>query len=198
LPHVAGGPTIPVEPSDKREEARLIRAARGGDRAAFERLAAAYLKKAYGHALRLTGDPHTAEDICQDALLKAFLALDTYDGRWAFSTWLFKIVHNTFVDHLRRRGARISEAPFPEGAEPPEATDAARKRFTEQMQAGDRRQWLLAGIERLPSELRALVVLRDLEGFSYEEIAGITGMPLGTVKSRLNRARQTLRALLSE
>jgi RNA polymerase sigma-70 factor (ECF subfamily) len=186
-----------VTARDHDDEAALIRAARGGDREAFERLIAAYHPRAYGYALRQTGDPHTAEDICQEALLKAFLFLASYDDRWAFSTWLFRIVHNTFLDHLRRHRARVREAPLADGPEPPEATAEAMRAFSERLRADDREEWLLAGLARLPEELRALVVLRDLEGFSYEEIAGITGTALGTVKSRLNRARQLLRGHLS-
>lgn len=187
-----------MDESAGRDEAELARAARAGDRAAFERLISMYQGKAWGYALRQTGDPDLAEDICQEAMLKAFLAIGSYDDRWAFSTWLFKVIHNTFIDHLRRRGARVAEVAMPEEGEPPEAADDAVRRFHERMRAMDRDDWLLKGVARLPPDLRTLVILRDLQGFSYEEIAGITGLAMGTLKSRLNRARRELRGYLLE
>jgi RNA polymerase sigma-70 factor (ECF subfamily) len=184
---------------DTREaEAALIGAAGRGDREAFERLVEPYHGKTYAYALRLTADPDLAEDICQDALLKAFRAIGRFRGDAAFSTWLFRIVHTTFLDHTRRRKARIPLEPLPEDGRVPEADAGAVARFFEEMERADREAWLLSAIARLPPELGPLVVLRDLQDFSYEEIAGITDQPVGTVKSRVNRARQMLRVLLTE
>jgi RNA polymerase sigma-70 factor (ECF subfamily) len=181
-----------------RDEETLLQAARDGDAAAFEQLIEPYQGKAYGFALRQTGDPHLAQDLCQEALIKAYVALPGFDGRAAFSTWLFRILYTTFIDHTRKRRARVPEEPFPEVGEPPAADAAALDRFHERLRRSERQEWLLAGIARLPGDSRSLVVLRDLQGFSYREIADITGMPVGTVKWRLNRARGLLRGFLSE
>jgi RNA polymerase sigma-70 factor (ECF subfamily) len=180
------------------DEKTLLRAARAGDRDAFERLIEPYQGKAYAFALRQAGDPDLAQDVCQDALIKAYLALPGFDGRSAFSTWLFRIIYTTVIDHARARRARPQEWPFPEGAEPRESSTAAVDRFFERLRRQERDAWLLAGVDRLPPDFRSLVVLRDLQGFSYREIADITGMPVGTVKWRLNRARGLLRRYLEE
>jgi len=178
------------------DEEALLRAARGGDRDAFERLIAPYQRKAYAFALRQAGDPDLAQDICQDALVKACLALPGFDGRAAFSTWLFRIVYTTFIDHVRKRRARPPEEAFPDMGEPPAADAAAVDRFFEKLRRDDREAWLLNGVARLPPDLRSLVVLRDFQGFSYREIADITGTAPATVKWRLNRARALLRGFL--
>jgi RNA polymerase sigma-70 factor (ECF subfamily) len=180
------------------EEESLLRAARAGDPDAFERLVAPYQRKAYAFALRHAGDPDLAQDICQEGLIKAYLALPGFDGRSAFSTWLFRIVYTTAIDHARKRRARVPEEPFPDAGEPPEAGTEAVARFFEGLRLKERDDWLLAGMARLPPDLRSLVVLRDLQGFSYTEIADITGAPVGTVKWRLNRARSLLRGYLTE
>jgi RNA polymerase sigma-70 factor, ECF subfamily len=180
------------------EEEALLRAARAGDPDAFERLVEPYQRKAYAFALRHAGDPDLAQDVCQEALIKAYLALPGFDGRAAFSTWLFRIIYNAFIDHARRRRARAPEEPFPEAGEPPEAGEEAVIRFFERLRQEQRDAWLQTGLTRLPPELRSLVLLRDLQGFSYAEIADITGAPVGTVKWRLNRARRLLRGYLSE
>ncbi|MFQ5509595.1 MAG: RNA polymerase sigma factor [Leptospirillia bacterium] len=172
----------------------LAERASGGDAEAFESLIAPYLKRAYGYAMRLCGDPHLSEDLCQDAFIKAFRKVDSFAGNSAFSTWLFRILHTTFLDHVKRR--RVAEAPLGDDGEPPEAAVDAVARFQEQTRKTEREEWLAEGIARLPPEFATMVVLRDIQGFSYREIADITGEPVGTVKSRLARGRERLRQIL--
>ena len=180
-------------------ERTLVRRARQGDAAAFEQLVAPLLPPAFQLAVRLVGDRQLAEDVAQEALLKAFTAIRQFRGESRFATWVFRIVHNASTDALRYRGRRpqrslsapgdAPEAPerdVPDSAPGPEEVVLER-----QGRAG-----LLAAVAALSPDYRAVVLLRDVQGLSYEEVAAITGQNLGTVKSRLHRARAALRAAL--
>lgn len=180
----------------RAREQELVQAAQKGDVTAFEDLIEPYQKKAYAFALRQTGDPDVAEDVCQDALIKAFTNIGSFAGKSAFSTWLFRIIHTTFLDHIKRERIRTT-TPLLESGEAPEGNQTTLARFREQLRRQEREEWLLAGIIKLPEEFRAVIILRDLQGFSYKEIAEITGGAEGTVKSRISRAREQLRQILT-
>jgi len=180
----------------RARERELTCAAAAGDPLAFEELLSPYMQRAYAYALRYTGDPTLAEDVCQEAFLKAFRGIGGFAGNSAFSTWLFRIIYTTFVDHTRR--PKLVSMEHPEGADEPLETQAmALDRFLGELRQQERDEWLLAGVFQLPPDLRTVVVLRDLQGLSYEEIAAITGELEGTVKSRLSRARERLRRILT-
>lgn len=180
----------------RARERELAQAASRGDPLAFEELLSPYMQRAYAYALRYTGDPTLAEDVCQEAFIKAFRAIDGFAGKSAFSTWLFRIIYTTFLDHVKKPSMERLETPE-DGSEPPAAAAEAMDRFFDELRAQEREEWLLAGVFQLPPDLRQVVVLRDLQGFSYREIAEITGELEGTVKSRLSRARERLRQILS-
>ncbi len=174
----------------------LVRRARGGDRAAFDALVDESYALLYGAALRLTGDPEIAADATQEAYVRAYNSLRNFRGQSAFTTWLYRIVVNVCLDHLRQRKRQPCSLDAPAAG----AEDTAPLRLppspdTPQQQAErrERQRVVQEALMRLSDDHRTVLVLYDLRGFSYEEIAYITEVPLGTVKSRLNRARLALR-----
>ena len=144
-----------------------------------------HLRAAYNFARWLVRNDHDAEDIVQESFVKAFLALDRFRGGDA-RVWLLAIVRNTAMSMLRRRRAD----PMP-GEEAPEPADRGEG-IEHTLIAGERRQQVRTAIERLPGEFRKTLILRELEGLSYKEIAGVLDVPVGTVMSRLARARNLL------
>jgi RNA polymerase sigma-70 factor (ECF subfamily) len=183
------------------EERRWVEASRRGDVDAFDRLVRTYERTVYNAALRLTGSADDASDIAQDAFIRAWNNLKSFRGDAKFSTWMHRIVMNAFLDDRKKRRARPtrsldggvdgdenSEAlQIPDPAMGPEAL----------AESDERRRALEAAVRALPEAQRVLVVLYHNQGLAYEEISEATGLPLGTVKSRLNRARLTLRDRLS-
>jgi len=185
---------------DRATEAALVAAARGGDAEAYGRLVGACQRPLYAYALRLTADPHLAEDLCQEALLKGYRAIGGFAGGSALSTWLYRILHNTWLDHVRREGrtGSLGESEGDEGEDPPILAREAVARFHDETRGAALRARLEQAMGEISPVFREVVILRDVQGHAYEEIAEITGTAVGTVKSRLARAREQLRALLSE
>ena len=179
------------------DQADLIARARDGDGRAFERLALAEERALYRHAARIVGAGPDAEDVVQDALISAWKSMRSFEGT-NFRAWLFRIVTNRALDRIRARRRR-PELPL----EPP---DDAEVTWAESVAPGPDLVELAAGSEALavveealggvPAEQRAALLLRDVEGFAYEEIALMTGVEVGTVKSRIHRARVAVRNVL--
>ncbi|MFZ5823156.1 MAG: sigma-70 family RNA polymerase sigma factor [Bacillota bacterium] len=178
----------------------LVKKAQDGDRNSLSELMVRYERKTYNLAYRLMGNHADASDAAQEALVRVCLRLRNFRGDSAFSTWLFRVVTNTCLDELRRRGrlrhASLDDAlPVEEGAVPRQAPDEAESpvEYAErhEIQAAVKR-----AINRLPDEYRVVVIMRDLQGLSYQEIAVMLGTTLGTIKSRLHRARQALRGII--
>jgi RNA polymerase sigma-70 factor (ECF subfamily) len=182
------------------DETSLIEAARRGDVAAFNELVLTYQNHVYNLAYRIMGDGDTAADATQEAFISAYRSISGFRGG-SFKAWLLRIVTNACYDELRRQKRRpssslealfvVDEAPDDPGliappAENPEAYAQRQElwRFVE------------AGLVTLPADQRITLVLSDIEGMSYEEIAEVTSANLGTVKSRLSRARARLRDFL--
>jgi RNA polymerase sigma-70 factor (ECF subfamily) len=176
------------------DDERLAAAAQQGSLDAFNALVARYERPAYGLAVRLLHDVGLAEDITQESFLAAWSSLPSYRGG-LFKTWLLRIVANRCYDELRRRQRRPTDSLDDLLVEPAagwtsqtvsEAPDdfALRRELSRHLEQG---------LAQLPHDQRLTLVLADLQGHSYEEIAGITGVNLGTVKSRLSRARGRLR-----
>ena len=178
----------------------LVSRAQTGDRMAMCELISRYERKTYNLAYRLMGNHADASDAAQEALVRVYTRIHNFRGDSAFSTWLFRVVTNTCLDELRRRG-RLRHAsldtplPTDEGALPRQTLlelDTPTERAERQeVQAAVQR-----AIARLPEDYRVVVVMRDLHEYSYHEIAAILGTSLGTIKSRLHRARQALRLIL--
>ncbi len=178
----------------------LVKRAQDGDRNALNELVNRYERKTYNLAYRLMGNHADASDAAQEALVRVCLRLHNFRGESAFSTWLFRVVTNTCLDELRRRG-RLRHAslddtmPLEEGAvqrqAPDEADSPVEYAERHEVQAAVQR-----AIKRLPDEYRVVVVMRDIQGLSYHEIAALLDTTLGTIKSRLHRARQALRSII--
>lgn len=171
-------------------EEALVARAQAGDRDAFRQLVERYQGRAYAVAYALTGRRDEALDVVQEAFLKAFRTLATFRGDSAFYTWFYRIVLNVAIDLARR------ERPAsPEGLEPlagPPGGDPAEQAYRAELRAA-----IVAALRTLPPEQRAVVVLREIEGLSYAEIAATLQVPIGTVMSRLFYARRKLRAALA-
>jgi RNA polymerase sigma-70 factor (ECF subfamily) len=192
------GPRAPVPAGD----ADLAVAARGGSEDACTALVHRFERPVYNLIARLVQDPATAEDLTQDAFIKMFRALDQYKPELRFSSWLFRIAHNTAIDHLRHRQLPMAYPQIDdEGDEIDPLARLADLRGDSPEQAALRRslsQTLDLAIDALRPEYRAVVVLRHHEDLDYDEIAEVMGVPLGTVKTYLFRARRELAEQLRE
>jgi RNA polymerase sigma-70 factor, ECF subfamily len=182
------------------DEIGLIQAARKGDLDAFNRLVLAYQDIVYSQAYRMMGDSEAAEDATQEAFISAYKNLKSYRGG-SFRGWLLRIVTNACYDELRRRKRRPTVPLEPLDANDEEIESPAWMIDPGELpeQAAVRNelgQAIQRCLEGLPDEFRLVVVLVDIQGFDYQEAAQVAGKPIGTVKSRLARARLRLRECL--
>lgn len=183
---------------------RLVERWQQGDRQAFDLIIERYEQKVWQLAFRLTGDQQDAYDLAQEAFLKVYRYLAQFRGQSTFSTWLYRIVTNTFYDEVRRRKRRPNVVVSLDSSI--ETEDGEMTRELPSAEAGpeelslqrETRQAVLAALAKLPPDYRMVLVLRDLQDKSYDEIAEILGLNLGTVKSRISRARLALRKLLQQ
>jgi RNA polymerase sigma-70 factor (ECF subfamily) len=162
----------------------LLRRARRGDAEAFTALVRRHDDTLRALAFRLLGDRAAMDDALQEAYVRAYRSLGSFEGRSGFGTWMYRIAYRTCIDELRRRG-RDDLAPLDSDAASPDQSSAVATRLD-----------LAGALAALAPELRAGVLLVDAQGFSYDEAAEILGIPAGTVASRLNRARAALREAL--
>lgn len=181
----------------RRDEYATIQRCKQGDLSAFDDLVRMYEKQVYNFAYRLAGNYDDANDIAGEAFVKVFNAIDTFRGDANFSTWLFRIVTNLYLDERKRSKAHMN-IPLDEYIDLDESTvtrqiEDPSPSPQELLEAGERADVLHAAIQQLPDYQRVMVLLFHTQGKSYEEIAEIIGLPIGTVKSRLNRARLALR-----
>ncbi len=179
------------------DEAQAIQAAQKGDLAAFNRLVMAYQGLAYNVAYRIVGDTGAAADACQEAFLSAFKGIGGFRGG-SFKSWVLRIVTNACYDQLRYQGRRPANS-LDEVAEDPDYSPQlvnGHERPEDYILRQELSGVIQLGIKTLPADQRVTLVLSDVQGFNYQEIAAITGVSLGTVKSRLSRARARLRDYL--
>jgi RNA polymerase sigma-70 factor, ECF subfamily len=187
-------------PVDERSDTELIRETREGQQAAFAVLVRRYSERAYRAAYRVVRDPHQAEEIVQEALIKAYRGLDGFELRSSFYTWLYKIVVNLALDRRRREGRApnvewddsVAGRVDPRAVSPtpgdPEL--ASRRRQV--------REFVAQGVQELPDPQREVLLLREVEGLSYEEIADKMQISKGTVMSRLHYARKKMVLFLTQ
>lgn len=212
---------VPVEPLGRRphipiDDAReqlLVKAIRGGSSAAWSELLTRYQDRLFGVCLRMVGDRDRAADYTQDAMVRIIEGLGSYDGRSKLSTWMIRVTMNVCFSRLRaeklRRHAsldagsnghdvRVGRDHARSAAERASDWSVREPEAVERIQRDDLRRLLAEALLQINDEQRAILVLRDSRGLDYEQIAEVLGVPVGTVKSRLFRARAALRAVLEE
>ncbi|PZN07696.1 MAG: RNA polymerase subunit sigma-24 [Bacillota bacterium] len=202
MPHREGGrPQPAVDPAgdDTSRDEVLVERGRAGDVDAFTALVERYQVPVYNLCLRLVGQPADAADVAQEVFLRVYSHLDRFRGDARFRTWLYRVAVNTCRDELRRRRRRPAPAAASSTGHPPAGAagdggsgDPARAVLAREAQAE-----IQAALGRLPEPFRAAVVLRDVHGLSYEEVAAVLGVATGTAKSRVHRGRVLLRDMLA-
>jgi RNA polymerase sigma-70 factor (ECF subfamily) len=178
------------------DDAELIEAALTGDRTAFEGLVLRYQDRLYAAMVQVVGSADEAEDVVQDAFVRAFLKLDTFQNNSQFFTWLYRIAFNSALSRMRRRKTTTSldQAREAVGDEPVDQFAGPDERLLQQ----ERVQMVQKALAQLSPDHRAILVLREMEDHAYEQIAEILNISIGTVRSRLSRARSQLKTVLEE
>ena len=176
-------------------EKELVRAAAGGDDAAFAELVRMYENKAFHLALRMCGNEEDASDVAQDAFLAAWKGLPSFRGEAGFSTWLYRLVSNAAIDHLRRTKHQRGNVSLDDEELNLDAPDTAPGP-QESAEGMELQQVVQEGLNALGDDHRTVLVMREVQCLSYEEIAQALSIDLGTVKSRISRARNALRKIL--
>jgi RNA polymerase sigma-70 factor (ECF subfamily) len=186
LSHTMPAMAVPRGTTDESQEARWIVRARIGDEAAFQWLLSRYRARAIRVAMQVLRRPDEAEDAAQEAFIRAFRGIRSFRGESRFATWFFHIVLRVCLDKKRLK-RWDAEVPWDDTLDPPAPEDA-----------GDTRVVVRALLDRLSPPMRAALVLREVEGLEYEEIAHALDIPVGTVRSRLSAARARFRAMWAE
>lgn len=182
------------------EDGLLVMQAKQGSREAFAALVELYQTKVYNLALRMTGSPEDAADLSQETFLNAWRGFPSFQGDSSFSTWLYRLTNNACIDFLRREKRRRSV----DGALPLDDGETDYAAFVPDespspqmlLEGQELRESIRRGLMQLSEEHRQVLVLREISGLSYAEISAITGLEEGTVKSRIARARLSLRKIL--
>ena len=179
-----------------KDDALLIDEVLAGDSSAFGELVLRYQDRLFNTLTYVVGSCEEAEDVVQDAFVQAFVKLGTFQRASAFYTWLYRIAFNLAVSRKRRRRPErsVDEVRDLTGDEPVDDGEAPGDRLEHHESA----EQVQAALERVSDEHRAILVLREMEGFCYEKIAEVLDLPVGTVRSRLHRARMALRVELKE
>lgn len=178
------------------EDKHLVTDTLAGKTESFERLVRKYQDRLYNTLIHVTGSTHEAEEVVQDAMLQAYAKLDTFRGGSSFYTWLYRIAFNLAVSRQRKKRPRVSLDQIQENAgidptdraEQPDAT----------IERTERAQQVHAALNQLSEEFRSILVLREMEDCDYETISDMLDVPIGTVRSRLHRARVMMRDYLRQ
>lgn len=173
------------------ENELLIKKAARGDTDAFAEIIRMHQPRIYGLALRMLKNADDAADAAEEAIVRIWRALPRFKGRAEFSTWAYTITRNTCLDFIKKQPKTVDIEELPAAAS--DDADPA-----EQAERSERIRIVRRAIEALPDRLRDVIIMRDIEGYSYAEIARLTDTEEGTVKSRINRARSRLKALLED
>ena len=182
------------------DDRRLIAECLGGRRESFGELVSRYQARLYNAAIRLADTPEDAADVVQDAFLNAFQSLRSFKGDSEFFTWIYRIAFNASISLKRKKKPTVSldaSRNGEYGREPLEPADASEYvKPGAALERTEEEQLLHAALARLSSEHRDVLVMKDIDGLKYEEIADVMKVPIGTIRSRLHRARLELRELL--
>ena len=179
------------------DDSRLIADSVRGNQAAFGELVARYQDRLFNTVYRLVGSPEDAADVVQESFLSAYQSLASFKGDSQFFTWLYRIAVNAAISHKRRqRGGMktIKTSDSSPGVEPLDQTASNQPGFS--MESAEEEQRLHDALQRMSPEHRAVLVMKDMEEMKYEDMAEVLGVPIGTVRSRLHRARLELKEML--
>ena len=182
-------------------EYRVVKRAQKGDRLAFAELVELYKDKLYNMAYRMMGNAQEAEDVAQEAFLRAYKNLDSYNAKHKFSTWIYRIATNLCIDKMRKKKPDYSldaEVDGIVGADMYTRIASSERTPEEEYVRAETQTEVQAAIESLPENYRAAVVLKYMHDMSLQEIADILEVPVSTVKTRIHRGREALRASLSQ
>jgi RNA polymerase sigma-70 factor (ECF subfamily) len=177
----------------------LVASAVSGLEGSFEELVRRYQRPISAYVYRMVGDYESALDLTQEIFIKVYNSLRRYRSEFKFSTWIYKIAHNSAVDHLRRTATR--EQSLISGSEGDQfelPIESGRLSPEQESERKERRNEIESVIRTLPGNYRELIILRHSRDLTYEEIVEVTGLPLGTVKNRLFRAREMMRQTFLE
>lgn len=184
------------------DEKLLLEKAKDGDLDAFERLIEGYQRKVYNIAFRMMGSGDDASDLSQEVFIRVFKSIRHFKEESRFSTWLYRITTNVCLDELRKRKNRkvvyIDEELKLDDSDVRREIESDDPQPDAVAERNELVRQVSEAIDRLPENHRMMIMLRDIQGLSYEEIAKISESPEGTVKSRINRARQALKCLLED
>jgi len=192
-------PQVTSLESDRESQAEIIQRATEGDPTAFECLYRSHCKRVYAVCLRMVGDTTEAEDLTQEVFLLLFRKIHTFRGESAFSTWLYRLVVNTVLMHLRKKSLPVvsmETGPAPDGEATPSSVEIAASDLL--LEGSIDRINLGRCVAQLPAGSRAIFVLHDIQGYQHREIAEMLGRSEGASKSQLHKARKRLRELLHE
>jgi len=172
----------------------LVATAVSGVEGSFEELVRRYQRPISAYVYRMVGNYESALDLTQEIFIKVYSSLRRYREEFKFSTWIYKIAHNSAVDHLRRNSTREQSLVVgPEGDQFDLPVESTRLSPEQESERKERRGEIESVVRTLPANYRELIILRHSQDLSYEEIVEVTGLPLGTVKNRLFRAREMMR-----
>jgi RNA polymerase sigma-70 factor (ECF subfamily) len=181
------------------DDRRLIAASLKGDTAAFGDLVRRYQDRLYNTVYRLLDNADDAQDVVQDAFVNAYQSLEGFKGDSQFFTWLYRIAVNTAISHKRKQRLTLSIDAGRNGEgrlEPLDTSDASHPGHALERAEEERR--VRQALNRLSAEHRTVLIMKDMEGQKYEVMAEVLGVPIGTIRSRLHRARTELRELLEQ
>jgi len=179
--------------SDSAEDSRLIQECLRGHAEAYATLVRKYQDRLYNTVYRLVGHAEDARDLVQDAFVQAYRSLDRFHGDSAFYTWLYRIALNAAISHKRRHRVMVSFEAGGQSSSFDPADDTDQTDPSGRMEQDDRDRQVREAIDGLPNEYRAVLVMKEIDGHKYETIAQMLNCPIGTVRSRLHRARLELR-----
>lgn len=191
--------SAPIDEIRQISDLELIRVAIKGKEDGFEEIVRRYQRPIIGYVFRMLGDYDASLDVTQEVFIKVYNSLDRYSSEYRFTTWLYRIAHNAAIDHMRRHAVnpRSIETESADGSYELQIESPLPSPETER----ERSEWraeIEAVVKCLPSAYRDLILLRHSHDLSYDEIAEVTGLPLGTVKNRLFRAREMMRQMFIE
>src|SRR6266849_678085 len=180
-------------------DVELVQTAVAGREASFEELVRRYQRPIAAYVYRMVGDYDAALDLTQEVFIRVYNSLARYRSEFKFSTWIYKIAHNAAIDHLRRHAVREQALTGSIDGDRREISIESRRLTPEQeSERKERRSEIESVVQLLPAAYRELIALRHSHDLSYDEIAEVTGLPLGTVKNRLFRAREAMRDQLMQ